>query len=426
MKSLVVSLFSMFVASATFAQAYVTNILVRQRRPWSQKVDIDFTVGGERADVEFTATWEGQSEPVALLPAAGLTGRACGILGDEGHVSWDPVAAGYELPLRNFRVTATAHPISARTWLVIDLQTGAHEYMSSEPAGGFNADDTYKMSKMVFRRIPAATFTMGYSDAQIAAMKQAGASDWYGKKWNQHTVTLSDDYYMAIYRVTVAQYEWIVSGKQTSSGDDAKTVRVGSGTGHNTSYSYNTYRGSVDDGINWPSTQYAVKSDSPWGKFRTRTGNRFRIDFPTDAQWENACRCGTVTLWSHGGATDITASEIAEMVSQVCNTDAKSIPGQKAPNAYGLYDMVGLAFELCNDQWVNSLGTAAVVDPVGGLESVTHRVAKGGGWKAVASSSPGLANPAYRMGTEVEKGRDSSYAYMVARPCIHLNSVFAR
>jgi hypothetical protein len=88
--------------------------------------------------------------------------------------------------------------------------------------------------------------------------------------------------------------------------------------------------------------------------------------------------------------------------------------------------MVGLAFELCNDQWVNSLGTAAVVDPVGGLESVTHRVAKGGGWKAVASSSPGLANPAYRMGTEVEKGRDSSYAYMVARPCIHLNSVFAR
>lgn len=423
MKRLAVSLFCMAAVSAAFAEAYVTNVLVRQRRPWSQKVDIDFTVGGERADVEFTATWEGQSEPVPLLPAAGLTGRACGILGDDGHVSWDPIAAGYELPLRGFRVTATAHPVSERTWLVVDLATGAYEYMASEPAGGFNADDVYKTSKMVFRRIPATTFTMGYSSAQITAMKRAGATDYYGKMWNLHTVTLSDDYYMAIYRLTVAQYEWITAGKQTSSGDDAKKVRVGSGTSDNTAYSYNAYRGSVEEGVNWPTTEYAVKSDKLLGKFRTLTGNLFRIDFPTDAQWENACRCGTATLWSHGGETDITKEGISNMVDRVC---ASSTPGLKDPNAYGIYDMIGSAFELCNDQWVSALGTKAVTDPVGGLESEGNRVAKGGGWAAVPTSKPGLANPAYRMGTAVAKGRNKDYAFIVARPCIHLNSVFSR
>ena len=50
----------------------------------------------------------------------------------------------------------------------------------------------------------------------------------------------------------------------------------------------------------------------------------------------------------------------------------------------------------------------------------------GGGWAAVPTSKPGLANPAYRMGTAVAKGRNKDYAFIVARPCIHLNSVFSR
>lgn len=421
MKKSLLLVFFAGLASIALAEASVTNVLVRQRRPWAQKVDIDFTICGEKSDVELTATWDGQSTPVTLQVEKGLEGKAYGVQGD-CHLSWDAETAGYELPLNNFRVAISVQPVSARKWLVIDLTNGSHEFLADEPVGGFNADDAYKTTKMVFRRIPSTTFTMGYSSAQIAALKRASASDWYGKMWTQHQVTLSDDYYMAIYRLTNAQCEWIGSKKQTSTGDAAKSWRMGSGNGYNSNYSYNYYRGAVADGANWPTLRYAVGPNSILGKFRALTGNRFLIDFPTDAQLENAFRCGTTTLWSHGGETDITAEGISNMVAQVCNADS-CIVGTKLANAYGLYDTVGHGMELCNDQWVSSLGSSAVTDPVGPTDNESARTVKSGGWVSDTVKA-GLANPAYRMGTDVTKGRDGSYGYMVARPCIHLNSVF--
>ena len=64
------------VAASTFAEAgYVTNVLARQRWPWSHKVDIEFTVGGtESVDVEVRATWDGRQDPLVLTAGNGLSG----------------------------------------------------------------------------------------------------------------------------------------------------------------------------------------------------------------------------------------------------------------------------------------------------------------------------------------------------------------
>ncbi|MFC1610011.1 formylglycine-generating enzyme family protein [Myxococcota bacterium] len=50
-----------------------------------------------------------------------------------------------------------------------------------------------------------------------------------------------------------------------------------------------------------------------------------------------------------------------------------------APNAWGLYDMLGNAHEWCGDGFVLDLGTDAVTDPWGPVDGL-DRVLRGGDW----------------------------------------------
>src|SRR5262249_6849731 len=69
-----------------------------------------------------------------------------------------------------------------------------------------------------------------------------------------------------------------------------------------------------------------------------RTGYRL----PTEAEWEYACRAGSVTLWSHGQADDL----IGKYAWYRSNAQERSYPtGLLRPNALGLFDMHGNAWE---------------------------------------------------------------------------------
>ena len=63
---LAVAAFLLFVGEA-FAASAVSDVIARQRWPWSGKVDIDYTVTGDTTDVDFTATWDGQ--PLRVRPS---------------------------------------------------------------------------------------------------------------------------------------------------------------------------------------------------------------------------------------------------------------------------------------------------------------------------------------------------------------------
>ncbi|XOV84606.1 MAG: formylglycine-generating enzyme family protein [bacterium] len=83
----------------------------------------------------------------------------------------------------------------------------------------------------------------------------------------------------------------------------------------------------------------------------------FRL--PTDAEWEYACKAG---------GTAPRYGEIEEIAWFACNSGERSHPiGQKAPNAWGLYDMLGNVWEWCWDLY----------DPA---VYGNYRIFRGGGW----------------------------------------------
>lgn len=75
--------------------------------------------------------------------------------------------------------------------------------LDAAPAGGWT--DEYKTTKMVLRRIPAGTFKMG------------SPADELGRDADepQHAVTLTKDFYIGVFEVTMKQWE-LVTGKAVS------------------------------------------------------------------------------------------------------------------------------------------------------------------------------------------------------------------
>jgi len=85
--------------------------------------------------------------------------------------------------------------------------------------------------------------------------------------------------------------------------------------------------------------------------------NGFRL--PTDAEWEYSCRAGQ---------KNVQYGEIDDIAWYEGNSNETTHPvGEKAPNTFGLYDMLGNVWEWCWDQY-----DAEVYG--------SYRIFRGGGW----------------------------------------------
>jgi formylglycine-generating enzyme required for sulfatase activity len=126
---------------------------------------------------------------------------------------------------------------------------------------------------------------------------------------------------------------------------------------------------------------------------------------PTEAQWEYACRSGTITPFSFG--ENITPEQVNYDGDQPYNGNRKGqfrartvAVKSLAPNAWGLYEMHGNVWEWCADGLRNyrslPLGQAEF-DPVGA--GVAKRALRGGSWINVAA----YARAASRDATVPEK-----------------------
>ena len=412
-----------------FATPTVSQVAAKQRWPWSTKVDIDYWLDSDSpADVSFTATWDGQSTPFELTGAA-LSGCTLSARPGMNHAEWDPVAAGFDAktPLKNFVLTPTIVSSDSKRYLVINLQTGDCTFYADAPAGAGWNQDTYKTEYMVFRRIPAGVYTLGYSTEQMNRLAALGASskDSYAALFAQRTVRITSDYYIGLFQVTNYQ-----------------NSRLG-GSGYSTTTPIaqhpNNWRGSLTDPaakVNWPVEGFNVAGDSTIGRLRSLVAGKIPsqmvVDLPTEAQWEVAARAGSTTFYSGFGTLESTKQEILDY--QIAHSTNRTVAaGQMLPNAWGLYDTSGIAYEMTlnlatGDATKNNLDTTDCkvagqdVDPVGmtvaaGAEDL-FAVTCNCGWGSrdlVFTAMP----PARRLMRAASGSVNSG-----ARLCIHLNPPF--
>jgi formylglycine-generating enzyme required for sulfatase activity len=112
----------------------------------------------------------------------------------------------------------------------------------------------------------------------------------------------------------------------------------------------------------------------------------FRL--PTEAEWEIACRGGTLSAWSFGSDVDL-LRHYAWFADSAWFMDS---PGQLRPNPRGLFDLHGNLGEWCHD-WYDFSYSDDAIDPLGVLTGA-ERVGRGGEWYAAAA----YCRTAYRDG----------------------------
>lgn len=108
---------------------------------------------------------------------------------------------------------------------------------------------------------------------------------------------------------------------------------------------------------------------------------------PTEAEWEYAARAGTTKATYAGDLTSIDCDDATlPPIAWFCGNsgDRTHTVGQKLPNNWGLYDMLGNV-----SNWVWDFGEspygAESIDPTG-PEGGTYRILRGGGWGASTSA----------------------------------------
>jgi formylglycine-generating enzyme required for sulfatase activity len=195
-------------------------------------------------------------------------------------------------------------------------------------------------------RVPAGSFPMGSLPG--APMRQ--------EEELPHRVTLTRSFRIASLEVT--QRQWLAlmpSNRSPQPGDDLPVTSV-----------------------SWKEAQEFCL------KLSQKEGVSYRL--PTEAEWEYVCRAG--------GDPPVGRAELEAVAWYADDSDGKAHPvGQKEPNAWGLYDLLGNVAEWTLDAYA-PYPRVLDTDPSGPPAGST-RVVRGGAWR----SFPPAVRCAARTGT---------------------------
>jgi formylglycine-generating enzyme required for sulfatase activity len=196
-------------------------------------------------------------------------------------------------------------------------------------------------------RIAPGTFLMGSPPGEPLRQEEE----------TPHRVTLTQAFRIAATEVTLRQWLAVMPrGGGPPPGDDRPVTSV-----------------------SWSETQEFC------AELSRREGKRYRL--PTEAEWEYACRAGAASVAT--AETDLAAA-----AWHSGNSEGATHPvGLKAPNAWGLHDMLGNAAEWTTDGYA-PYPREEVKDPTGAAAGAT-KVVRGGSWR----SFPPALRCAARVGT---------------------------
>lgn len=333
-------------AAASAALAMAENAVgisidgVRQKWPWSDKVEITYTVTGGNGCFD---TRVGRVRIKSVVN--GIEHVAYDGISSPGQhtVTWANPPQGVKCD--NCKTSAElflSDPVpSGNDYMIVDLVTGAVTYeglfVPNAKFASFTGQqmsnarynaDKYKTTHMVLRKIPKGAYK---------AKRGTGAF----KSW-----TTDKDYYIGIFCWTTAQYGHVI--KRTN-GQDATAWA---------DYSLRSRRWIPRDirGNTVPSGKIAkypgadavidAKKWRPLELLNAKTGMNF--DVPTELMHEIACRAGTTTTYFWGDDASL-APQYAVYGISGRSTDSQYAdpPGTREPNAWGLYDMVGNDWQWC-------------------------------------------------------------------------------
>ncbi|MBN1662226.1 MAG: formylglycine-generating enzyme family protein [Deltaproteobacteria bacterium] len=171
-----------------------------------------------------------------------------------------------------------------------------------------------------------------------------------GKENRKHQVVLSQGFQIGKYPVTQTQWEAVM--------------------GNNPSRYKGAHR--PVENVSWGDCQEFIHKINSFSRDK-----HFRL--PTEAEWEYACRAGSKGLFFHGDDEE----RLSEYAWYYKNAGDQTHPvGQKKPNAWGIYDMLGNVWEWCQD-WHGDFPTGEVIDPAG-PESGSSKIGRGGSWNNLA------------------------------------------
>src|SRR5262249_33806279 len=98
---------------------------------------------------------------------------------------------------------------------------------------------------------------------------------------------------------------------------------------------------------------------------------------PTEAQWEYCCRAGSRTKFGFG--EDEKEAELYAWYDAHAANHTQPV-GKKKPNAWGLYDTHGNAWEWCADRFAGDYYLRSPKEDPPGTGSGDRHVARGGSW----------------------------------------------
>jgi formylglycine-generating enzyme required for sulfatase activity/serine/threonine protein kinase len=221
---------------------------------------------------------------------------------------------------------------------------------------------------MEFVRLPKGTFLMGAPGGEPEALAEEKP---------QRRVEISQDFYLGKYEVTQAQYKAVT-------GADPSNFKGG--------------RLPVE-GVSW---------NDATGFCSTLSGRvKRKVELPTEAEWEYACRAGTTTPFHFGSKLNGDLANCdgnSPYGTEVKGADKETTVevGSYPANPWGLHDMHGNVWEWCQDYYGPYDKIANLKDPFQSTKQFyASRVLRGGSCRYFArhcrSASRHGVTPDYRL-----------------------------
>jgi len=264
---------------------------------------------------------------------------------------------------------------------------------------------------MRLNEILAGRFLMG------SPLEELGRGD----DEDQHKVGITKPFYLGLFPVTQEQYEWVTDrnpscfcetgkGRDRISGMDTSQFPVEEVSWFDAAEFCNLL--SEKQGLPPYYTLKNVKRTDVGciesAQVSICGGEGFRL--PTEAEWEYACRAGSTTRYFSGDDKE----GLEQHAWHGGNSDSITHPvGEKKPNPWGIFDMLGNVWEWCTDWYgADYYGQSPFKDPMG-PESGDWRVSRGGSW--LTHDYVNVLRCAFRFNCRAPRCRYNSYGFRVAK-----------